>query len=296
MMAAMDNGFAMIPGMVVVFAAVVAVCGFVAWGIGRRGGRYRGLPGWGGFWVLFSILLVGLSRGPAPLSFAVLGLVMFAALRSYFFVAPVRPRDRYAILASYVAIPVVIWPAFRGYDETVLATLPVLLFLCVPVFLSIGTSEEGLLDSMGRTIFGLLIFLFCMAHLGLLAHRPHSGALELYGVLVIVSEFVQRLAGRRRSEVGWTRIFVGIFASIVLAVSAGFALGPMCGLVEEDGGRAGFLVAVAVALGGAVSQAVWRDLALKSDASPVGRGAFLNRIVPAAYAAPVFFHYLNTFA
>ncbi|MDH3627764.1 MAG: hypothetical protein OEV00_05320 [Acidobacteriota bacterium] len=292
----MADWFTSIPGMVLALAAAVTVCGTAAWAIGRRGGRYRGLPGWGGFWVLFSLLLVGLSRGPALLSFAVLAIVMFVSLRAYFFVAPVRPRDRYAILASYLAIPTVIWPAFRGYDETVLATLPILLFLCVPVFLSIGTTRDGLLDSMGRTIFGLLIFLFCMAHLGLLAHWPRPGILELYGILVILSEFVQRLAGRRRSEVGWTRIWAGIIISAVLAVIVGHILGPQCGLVEEDGGRAGFLVAIAVALGGAVSQAVWRDLALKNDASPVGRGAFLNRIVPAAYAAPVYFHYLNTFA
>ena len=45
-----------------------------------------------------------------------------------------------------------------------------------------------------------------------------------------------------------------------------------------------------------VSAAVGRDLDLKSSSVLMGRGALLNRIVPAAYAAPVYFHYLNHFA
>ena len=36
--------------------------------IGRRGGRFRGLPGWVGFWVPFAALLVSLARAPAWIS------------------------------------------------------------------------------------------------------------------------------------------------------------------------------------------------------------------------------------
>ena len=51
----------------------------------------------------------------------------------------------------------------------------------------------------------------------------------------------------------------------------------------------------AVNLGATVSKAVAKDLAL-STATILGRGALLDRLVPALYAAPVFFHYLNHFA
>ena len=80
---------------------------------GRRGGQFRGLPGWGGSWILFGSALVCLSRFDRWVSFPLLAAMMFAAARSYFSVAPVRARDRYAILASYVSIPLALWPTFK---------------------------------------------------------------------------------------------------------------------------------------------------------------------------------------
>ena len=76
----------------------------------------------------------------------------------------------------------------------------------------------------------------------------------------------------------------------------GYWLGPHCGLIKEDGARAGLFVLVAVTLGAMVAGAVAVDLALKGAALRVGRGATLNRAIPAVYAIPVYFHYLNHFA
>jgi predicted CDP-diglyceride synthetase/phosphatidate cytidylyltransferase len=262
----------------------------------RRGGRFRELPGWSGFSVMFAGLLICLSHVSPWISFALLAMLMFAALRAYFFVAPVRPRDRYAVLAAYLAIPLALWPAFIGSHETFFATVPVSLFLFIPVFLSFGRAQEGLLDSMGRTLLGVLFFVFCAAHLGLLVHQEPWGLLELFGLLVLTTELPQRLFGRFRGGVGRIKPAVGIVFSIVLAIVVGFWAGPFCGLVEEDGGRAGLLVAVAVTLGAAVGGAVAQDLAQTTASTRYGGGAFLNRMVPAVYAAPVFFHYINHFA
>jgi predicted CDP-diglyceride synthetase/phosphatidate cytidylyltransferase len=55
-------------------------------------------------------------------------------------------------------------------------------------------------------------------------------------------------------------------------------------------------VFVAVTMGALVNEAVSEDLSLTSPSARRGRGALLDRIVPAAYAAPVYFHYLNYFA
>ena len=51
-----------------------------------------------------------------------------------------------------------------------------------------------------------------------------------------------------------------------------------------------------VTMGALVSDAVMRDLSPGSTGTRVGRWAFLDRAIPAVYAAPVFFHYLNHFA
>lgn len=277
-------------------AVAVAMSGLAALIWGRRGGRFRELPGWSAFWLLFGLQLVCLSRLAPWISFVLLALWMFAALRAYFFVAPVRPRDRYAILATYLAVPFALWPAFLGSEDMFLATVPVTLFLVIPVFLSIGFAQEGLLDSMGRTLLGVLFFVFCVAHLGLLVHQEPAGLLELFGVLVLAAELPQRILGRFRPGAGWAKPFTGIVVSLLLAGAVGFLIGPWCGLIEEDASRAGILVAVAVTLGAMVGGAVALDLAQSPSAAWFGRGAFLNRMVPAVYAAPVYFHYLNHFA
>ena len=285
-----------VPRIDLVLAASVLFALLVTLGVGRRGGRFRALPAWAGFSAALGAVLAALSLAPRWLSFPLVAVGMFTALRAYFSVAPVRPRDRYAILASYLSIPLVMWPAYIGSDEAFLATVPVLLFLFIPVFLVIGKAEKGMLDAMGRTILGVLFFVFCSAHLTLMIDlSPDTRGLpELFGVLVLASDLPQRLAGRSHHGVSWHQVTMGIVVSIVLAVGVGFWLGPWCGLVEEDGGRAGALVAIAVTLGRRVGDAVAYELALSSS-SRVGRGAILDRAVPTVYAAPVFFHYVNQF-
>ena len=285
-----------IPPIDLILALTVMLAAMLSMIAGRRGGRFRGLPGWAGYWFVFAGLLVALSRLHRWVAFPLLGLSMFAAMRAFFFVAPVRPRDRNVVLASYLAIPFALYWAFKGSNEGFFATVPVALFLFIPVLLSLGAAEKGLLDSMGRTLLGVLFFVFCFAHLGLLVHQPRQGVLELFGVLVVIAELPQRLLWRSHGKPGRLRIVLGVLLSLVLAGALGYWLGPWCDLGKQDAARAGLLVAIAVTLGARVSEAVRQDLELTASASSLGRGAFLTRTVPAAYAAPVFFHYLNTFA
>ncbi len=281
-----------IPKMVWLLAAGLGVCGLVVLTMRRRGGRFRGLPGWLGFWALFAGILVSLSRLWPWVSLSMLGLVMFATLRRYFFLAPVRPRDRYAMLAAYLAIPL----ALAVEPDTFFATVPVALFLLFPVLLSAGRPQEGLLESMGRILLGVTLFVFCMGHLGLLVRWEQAGLLELFGVMVLAAELPGRLTGRLRQGGTWARSAIGVVSGVVLASGLGFWAGPWVGVVEEDGARAGALVAIGVTMGALVSEAIMRDLSPLTATGRVGRWAFLDRAIPAVYAAPVFFHYLNHFA
>jgi predicted CDP-diglyceride synthetase/phosphatidate cytidylyltransferase len=275
--------------------ASVAIAGLAALWTRRRGGRFRGLPGWAGFWVVFALLLVCLSRATPWVSFPLLAALMFAALRAYFFLAPIRPADRRAVIAAYVAIPLVLYPIVVGAAATFLVVVPVSLFLLMPLLIALGPPGEGLLDAIGRTLLAVLLFIFCTAHLGLLV-REAAGLVELFGVLVIWAELAQRLIGRFRPRESRLRPLIGLLVSGVLAHGLGFWLGPQCGVSGATGGRAGLLVALAVAAGAVVNEAVARDLDLSSSTFRLGRGALLDRTIPAVYAAPVFYHYLITFA
>jgi len=256
----------------------------------HRGGRFRRLLGWVGFWAFFSVLLVSLAKLPPWVGMTLLGLLMFAALRTYFFVVPVRPRDRYAILASYFAIPVALWLAYSAHDAF-LVTVPIGLFLLFPVLLMGGQHQDGLLDSLGRVLFGVVLFVFCAAHLGLMTG---SVRLQLFGLMVLAADLPQRLAGRAGGGEGLGQPVVGIAVGVFGTIAIGWWLGPQCGIDGNTAAMAGICVVAGVTLGGIVTHALLDELTLSAQARH-GRGAFLDRLVPTIYAAPLYFHYLNYF-
>ena len=84
------------------------------------------------------------------------------------------------------------------------------------------------------------------------------------------------------------RFFVGVLSIAVL-------YGLYALIAKRVSKRAGLFVAIAVAMGRLVAEAVARDIGSGATANRF-RTAMLDRAFPAVYAAPVFFHYLNHFA
>lgn len=280
-----------VPWTVLALSLAVLVTAILALPLSSRGGRFRALPGWVGFWAFFAALLAALPRVHLGIALLLLGLAMFGALREYFFLAPVRPQDRWAILVAYLTIPGALYPIHLTSYGLFLATVLLSLFLVLPTLLSAGTPRPGLFDSMGRVLLGLLVYVFCTAHLGWIARQP-EGRLELFGVLVLASELPQRLAGRIRSDERIVRPLAGIVTACALAASLGSWMGTALGIQIRHGMVAGLLVALSVTAGRIVTEAVSQDLKLDPATSRVGRGALLDRTMPAVYAAPLFFHYL----
>jgi len=284
-----------VPSLVIVLAVTLALVAPVAILAGRRGGRFRALPGWVGAWAQFAILIVALSRLSPMYSFPLLGLVMFVALKQYFTLTPLRPQDRWAILVVYVSIPLALWPTWAGSFGLLSAATVIGLFLLIPVLLSLGPRQPGLLDALGRVLLGVLVFVFCAAHFGLMTRLP-EGSLELFGITGLLADLTQRLTGRMRP--GGERLgpFLGLLASVLVAGAVGGALAPLAGTASLHGGVAGCLVALAMAGGSLVSDAVAQDLSRTPSDAMVGRAAFLDRTLPAIYAAPIFYHYLRAVA
>jgi phosphatidate cytidylyltransferase len=275
-----------------VLALAVVVCAALGLPLASRGGRFRALPGWVAFCVSFAILLFALTRLPLAAALVLLGAVMFGALREYFFVAPVRPRDRRAILVCYLTIPVVLIPVYLDSYGAFLTGVLLSLLLVQPTALSLGVPTPGLLDALGRVLLGLLVFVFCAAHLGWMA-RWGSGRLELFGVLVLASELPQRLLGRLRAGEPKGGPLLGLLLSAGLACGLAAWLVPALGIAPRHGLALGLLVVASVTAGRAVTEAVSQDLAMAPASSRLGRGALLDRTMPAVYAAPLFFHYVN---
>jgi predicted CDP-diglyceride synthetase/phosphatidate cytidylyltransferase len=263
----------------------------VAFAVASRGGRFRGFPGWSGFQAFFVPLLVLLARADPRISLTVLGLCMFVGLREFFFLAPLRPRDRWALLLAYVSIPIVLWPELRGPATLFLVAAPVVLFLVLPALLAVGTPQGGTFEASGRLITGLIVFVFCAGHLGLIAKLNTGGAIQLYGLLVLVAELPQRLAGRVRAGEGVVRAWAGIATGAALAAWVGALAAPLGGFAPRQGSILGLLVAAGAAAGAFIAEASAQELNLGAPAARVGRKALFDRTMPALFAAPFFFHY-----
>jgi len=283
------------PWSIVALAVTILVVGVPSLLLASRGGRFRGLPGWAGFWFFFGILLVILSRSPNWIGYVLLGLLLFGCVREYFYLAPLRRQDRWAILFAYLSIPTILYAIFIDSYPAFVTAIVIFLFLFIPTGLSLGSPEKGLLDSMGRVLLALLVFVFCGGHLAWMSHEP-PGTLELFGTLVLVSELPQRLTGRIRLHDGVLRTLVGMAISFVAAAGIGAWLAPWSGLEPREGLLAGLLVCLCVTAGGVVTGAVAHDLSLSASSARLGRAALLDRITPAIYAAPLYYHYVSHFA
>ena len=78
----MDDLLNRIPTIDWTLALAVAAAGFVALVSRRRGGRFRALPGWSGFWVGYAIILICLSRASRWVSYPLLAILMFVSFES----------------------------------------------------------------------------------------------------------------------------------------------------------------------------------------------------------------------
>jgi predicted CDP-diglyceride synthetase/phosphatidate cytidylyltransferase len=281
-----------VPPITLALALALLVVAPVSLATGRRGGRFRGLPRWVGFWGFFAPLLVLLSRAQRILTLPLLGILMFVALREYFFLAPLRPRDRWAILAAYLTIPLALFLSLEGSFTLFLALVPLALLVVLPVLLALAPPQAGLFESAGRVLVGTVAFVYCAAHLGLMAEGFDHGEIELYGILLLGSELPRRLAGRARGE-GLLRPLLGMVAGAVVASALGAALGRFGGLATRQGAVAGIVVAIGAGAGAFLAEGMAQDLNQSASASRIGRAALLDQTFPALYAAPAFFHYLT---
>jgi predicted CDP-diglyceride synthetase/phosphatidate cytidylyltransferase len=68
----------------------------------------------------------------------------------------------------------------------------------------------------------------------------------------------------------------------------------MAAVPAVPGAVTGVLVAGAVAGGRLVAGAVAEDLDMAASSTVVGRAAFLDRTIPAIFAAPVVYHFLKS--
>lgn len=248
-------------------------------------------------------------------SLVLFAFLSFMALKEYFTLIHTRLEDHRALFWSYLAIPLQYWWVYTEWRAMVVIFIPVYMFLFIPIRMILAGQPKGIILSMSRIHWGLMLFVFCLSHVGFLMKMPPTGltpgggkALVLYLVfLTEINDVAQytwgkllggKLFGQRKiaptisPKKTWEGFFGGVITTTVLAVLLQF----MTGFPLAYSIGAGLIISLGGFFGDLVISSLKRDVGVKDSGALIpGHGGMLDRIDSLAYTAPFFFHYVNYF-
>ncbi|MFA5141002.1 MAG: phosphatidate cytidylyltransferase [Elusimicrobiota bacterium] len=256
--------------------------------------------GW--WWCLSLFVAAAVFFGKVPL-LAGLGLASFLALKEYFTVIPSRQADRGAIWLSYLSIPFVLYYVWSGWYGMFVLTVPVYVFLLLPIVLAVRGERGGILLSLSRIGFGVMLLVYCLGYVGYLYVLDPRWFLTI----LLLTEFadqvqvpLSRFAGGAplpvEEETGLHKSARGVLLSAALIIPACMALGPFNGWEPLHSLAVGTLIPLLSATGSLVVYSIRADIGIAGAGALVpGRGLMLDRMRALCYTAPVLFHYLRYF-
>ena len=230
------------------------------------------LARWGGFgWAVWLVALLSL-----------------AALREYLSLADLRPEDRWAMLACYLAVPLVFRLVQTDWYGFFIVSVPVWVFVLVPVLAAAGGREtRGLVFSIGALDFGLFLLVYCLAHFVYLARfSPALALLVLLAALLCDALF--RMV--RRAGGGGLLTLVASWPPVFLLAAV---LGRPAGLTGFQVLWLTAMLPPLVLLGDFTLSRVETDLGIDATQLEPGRGRLIHGLRPLLFAAPIVFHTLR---
>jgi phosphatidate cytidylyltransferase len=172
--------------------------------------------------------------------------------------------------------------------------------LAVPVLRDRG---EDAMQSVGRSLLGLICFGWMLGHLAFLVNLPQGVGLVLLLIFLVsvhdVAAFViGKLAGRHplRPALSPRKTWEGAAGALVVVIVVAQGLGwlvPEATRLERLG--LGLLVGASATLGDLALSALKRDVGIKDWGTLLpGHGGVLDRVNSLIIAAPVCFHYARS--
>jgi phosphatidate cytidylyltransferase len=249
-------------------------------------------------------------------TYALLTLISFVALREYFSLLPMyhrgtflRAEDRVAIALAYLMVPAVYALAYSGWYGLYIVLVPVFATLVLPIALVMGNNPRGVLISMGAILVGLYLFVYLFSHAALLAGLEPF--LLFYALLVtelrdvLAYCFGKLLAPLKApwlhvpvaAEINPRKTWVGSALAALGCAAASAAMWPLMPVL--DGGKPsvafllwiGFLVGWLGLAGDLATGAIKRDLEVKDTGHSLpGHGGVIDRINGVIFTVPVILH------
>lgn len=279
-------------GVLAVATIVLAIVGR-----GRDAGFYR--RRFAAWWVMGGVFCLAVAVGPG-VSLVFIAAISFLAIREYFTVVETRAQDRRAQLWVYLSIPVqYYWITQQNYG-LFLTFIPVLMLLSMPLRMAFSGQPAGLVASIGRLHWGMMLFIFGISHLAYLNYLkgPEPGALLLYVVILTeAADVVQFLVARvsKRGSVApalsTRKTWLGFWASIAVTSTLAVGIRRLTPFDTPDAWLTGIGIAAVGFAGSLVVTAVRRDVGAAGRDTRV-----LDFVDSHCYTAPLFFHVIYLFA
>lgn len=240
-------------------------------------------------WLFFLIFTVA-HYTSFEMAIWILALICFFALREYFSLVDIRLQDRWSIWGAYLSIPISIYFIQIDWYGMYIIWIPVYTFLVTSFLSTVGGQErDGTVFSIGVINFGLFLFVYCMGHLGYLAHLSTDMA-AFFILSVAICDFSAYQFGQRRAFT-WKKLIMAV------PFTAGFALllSKWSGIPWPHSLVIGVLVPFLVGMGRRTVAFIEADLHIQSDQLLPGKGEIIDNMKSYLFAAPVIFHYVRYF-
>lgn len=269
-------------------------------------------------WSLLVMLYLSALLPQTTVALIFLGFISFQALKEFYTMMPLRRSERALVFLGYLCIPLQLILVGMRYDALAFASIPFLIFALAAWLI---TRYEGTAQALNSTLklgWGLFTLVFGFSHLGLLLMH-HRGLVEngselaigggvgnllLYLLILVHAQTAMQAVLLRWRINDWSRpVFhaslnglAGLLSILGVGILA-WGIGPwLVGLSPASAMSAGVLIGGAAYLGTTTLRAIQQALEIpEADRYQLGLGGILQYIYPFAYAAPLFFYYVNLF-
>ncbi len=262
-------------------------------------------------WSLLAMLYLSAFLSKTTFALVLLSFVSFQALKEYYSIMPLRRAERTLVMMGYLSIPVQFYWIGAHYYALALSFIPFLIFALAAWMIGTYETSAQPFNSILKLGWGLFTLVFGFSHLGLLLVRGSAldslisgGNYLLYLLLLAHAQALLQTILLRLRVNDWSRpvfhaslVGLGGILSILGVAIVAWGLGPW--LIEATPVNAmfsGLLIGGSAYLGNLTVRSIQNALEIPdADRALTGLGGILHLIYPMAYAAPLFFYYINLF-
>lgn len=260
-------------------------------------------------WWKMAIGITVVATAPAIIGTIVLAYVVFVALREMLSIIPLRTADRTVLVASYIAIPIQFYLAYKNYYYLFQIFIPLVMFISVSVILVLTGETNRIGRSMAIIPTTLMLTVYMPSHMVLLFHVSVPGFTVGAGGLIIflimitafndIFQFTWgKLLGKRKilPRISPNKTWVGFIGGVFTSGVLGGALSFLTPLDYINCFYIGLSLSIIGFIGDSIISAVKRDLKIKdTDDLIPGHGGAMDRLDSIVLTTPTFYHLLLFF-